>query len=144
MIVSNTALVTANPAEAHNTADNSGSKEGYFVTLSAVSGVVTSTLVAATSTVPHGVILTGYPTDSYLDEVALMKFPGIVKVAVKSGETVTAYSFGMVASDGSVEVDTGASGRIRVCQFLEASGTSGLSGNVERLNAVLVDPPVTH
>ena len=32
MIVSNTALVTANPAEAHNTADNSGSKEGYFVT----------------------------------------------------------------------------------------------------------------
>ena len=63
---------------------------------------------------------------------------------MKSGETVTVGSFRHGGQRWQRRGRHRRPGRIRVCQFLEASGTSGLSGNVERLNAVLVDPPVTH
>ena len=154
------AIITAVPNESHNSSTgypDTTSKEGYFVQLTAApAGSVasaTSTLLTALPTAAGsagvasvaqlGLLLSAADLSKQLDDVALPGFTGIVKVAVPvSNPVTTPFTFGMLQTDGSVVPNVNSSNNVKVCRFIEISGTNAPVGTIELLRATLIEPVI--
>ena len=110
------------------TADHS-EKKGCFVKNSSGNAA----LCTAATDIPVGPVVDGYDTNGQ-DSVAMCgATPGAVPV--KAGAAVTAFSFGVLASDGERVIDDpGTGSRVRVCRFIESGAEN------ERVLAVLMHP----
>ena len=138
MIQNQRQIVPATPNEAHNSADGTGDKDGYFVILSGTSSaaspeaagqVAVATLVAsATATRPSGCLIQGAPLAGsgvtgagMLDQVVLPGFQGLVDNVLSStatASTTVAFDQAMrLCADGTVLPD-------------EANGVAGGSGSI--------------
>ena len=104
-------------------------KEGYFVE----SAAGADSIVNHAADIPLGVITEGLAAGS---SIALPSYAGIVKVKVTGAApgAIVRGSYGTVKNDGTVQLDSGAGARVRVCRFLEAGAAN------ELVDAYLVEP----
>jgi len=114
-------------------ADHTG-LEGYFIDIDGGESSLSDTVTVA----PFGVILEGGKTNGK-DSIATPGFGGTVKVKVTGtapGAIVLGSGLKLAAEDGTVKLDGGTGGGVRVAIALEAGAAN------ELIEARLVEPQV--
>lgn len=111
-----------NPVVAATPAADQRNKEGYGVTLSSVSGVLTATVSSSATTITPGIILEGANTTGKSSIGILGTLPAPVRV--KLSGAVSAGAALCQAADGTWITDAGSGARVKSFIALE-DGVSG-------------------